>query len=45
MIPNAIWIAERAIDEQAQALLMPVSAHRQLNDFPDELWTRISVEL
>ena len=44
MIPNAVRIAELAIDKQAQTLLMPVSARRQLNDLPDELWTKISVE-
>ncbi len=44
MIPNAISIAELAIDKQAQTLLMPVSARRQLNDLPDELWTKISIE-
>ena len=44
MIPNAVRIAELAIDKQAQTLLMPVSARRQLNDLPDELWTRISIE-
>src|ERR1019366_7481058 len=27
---------------QAQPLLMPVSARRQLNELPDDLWTRIS---
>lgn len=36
MIPNAIRIAELSIDKQAQTLLMPVSARRQLNDLPDE---------
>ena len=30
MIPNATRIAELAIDKQAQTLLMPVSARRQL---------------
>lgn len=44
MIPNAIRIAELAIDKQAQTLLMPVSVRRQLNDLPDELWTKISIE-
>ena len=43
-IPNAIRIAELAIDKQAQTLLMPVSARRQLNDLPDELWTKIKIE-
>ena len=44
MVPNAVSIAEIAIDKQAQTLLMPVSARRQLNDLPDDLWTRISIE-
>jgi ATP-dependent Lon protease len=44
MIPNAVGIAELAIDKQAQTLLMPVAARRQLNDLPDDLWTRISIE-
>lgn len=44
LIPNAVQIAELAVDRQAQTLLMPVSARRQLNDLPDELWTRISIE-
>lgn len=44
MIPNAVRIAELAVDKQAQTLLMPVAARRQLNDLPDELWTRINVE-
>jgi ATP-dependent Lon protease len=43
-VPNAVQIAELAIDKQAQTLLMPVSARRQLNDLPDDLWTRISIE-
>jgi ATP-dependent Lon protease len=44
LIPNAVRIAELAIDKQAQTLLMPVAARRQLNDLPDELWTKISIE-
>jgi hypothetical protein len=44
MIPNAVRIAELAIDKQAQTLLMPVPARRQLNDLPDDLWTKISIE-
>lgn len=43
-IPNAVRIAELAVDKQAQTLLMPVAARRQLNDLPDELWTKISIE-
>jgi len=44
MIPNPVAIAEVAIEKQATTLLMPVSARRQLNDLPDELWTKISIE-
>jgi ATP-dependent Lon protease len=44
LIPNAVQIAELAIDKQAQTLLVPVSTRRQLNDLPDELWTRINIE-
>lgn len=44
MLPNAIRIAELAVDKQAQTLLMPVAARRQLNDLPDDLWTKISIE-
>jgi ATP-dependent Lon protease len=44
MVANAVRIAELAIDKQAQTLLMPVSARRQLNDLPDELWTKINIE-
>jgi ATP-dependent Lon protease len=44
MLPNAVRIAELAADKQAQTLLMPVSARRQLNELPDELWTKISIE-
>ena len=45
MIPNAVRRVELAIDKQAQTLLMPVSARRQLNDVPGELWTKINIEL
>jgi ATP-dependent Lon protease len=44
MIPNAIAIAELAVEKQAKVLLMPVSARRGLNDLPDDLWTKISIE-
>ena len=44
MIPNAIAIAELAVEKQARVLLMPVSARRGLNDLPDDLWTKISIE-
>ena len=41
LIPNAVQIAELAVDKQAQTLLVPVSARRQLNDLPDEMWTKL----
>ena len=44
LVPNAVRIAELAIDKQAQTLLMPVSARRQLNDLPDDLWTKLKIE-
>jgi ATP-dependent Lon protease len=44
LIPNAIAMAELAIDKQAQTLLMPVAARRQLNELPDDLWTKINIE-
>ncbi len=44
IVSNAVAMAEVAIDKQAQTLLMPVSARRQLNELPDDLWTRISIE-
>ncbi|MDR7225213.1 BREX system Lon protease-like protein BrxL [Aminobacter aminovorans] len=43
-LPNAIRIAELALEKQAQTLLLPVSVRRQLNDLPDEVWTKISIE-
>ena len=44
LLPNAVAIAELAVDKQAQKLLMPVAARQQLNDLPDEMWTKISIE-
>ena len=43
-LSNAVQLAELAIEKQAQTILMPVSARRQLNDLPDELWTKINIE-
>jgi ATP-dependent Lon protease len=34
IIPNAIAMAELAVEKQAKVLLMPVSARRGLNDLP-----------
>jgi ATP-dependent Lon protease len=44
MVPNAVALVEMAADKQAQRILMPVAARRQLNDLPDDLWTKISIE-
>ncbi len=44
MIPNACALVEIAVEKQASVLLMPVSARRQLNDLPDEIWTKINIE-
>jgi ATP-dependent Lon protease len=44
MVPNAVAIVEMAADKQAQRIFMPVAARRQLNDLPDELWTKISID-
>ena len=44
MLANPVAIAELAVDKQAATLLMPVSARRALNELPDELWTRVSIE-
>ncbi len=43
-MPNANRLAELAVDKKAQALLLPVACRRQLNDLPDDLWTKISIE-
>ena len=40
MIPNAIAMAELAVEKQAKVLLMPVFARRGLNDLPGSGSTR-----
>jgi len=44
MIQNPVEIAELAVDKQAATLLMPVAARRALNDLPDDVWTKLSIE-
>jgi ATP-dependent Lon protease len=44
MLPNAVALAEIAVDKKAATLLMPVAARRQLNDLPDDIWTKINIE-
>ncbi len=43
-IHNAVEIAELAIDKGAVALLMPVSARKQLFNLPDDLATKIDIQ-
>ncbi len=44
MISNPVAIAEIAAEKKAQTLLMPVASRRQLNDLPDDIWTRLNIE-
>jgi ATP-dependent Lon protease len=44
LVPNAVSLVELAVDKQATRILMPISARRQLNDLPDDFWTKISIE-
>jgi len=44
ILPNAAKVVELAVDKRAQVLLLPVSARRQLNDLPDEYWTKLTIE-
>jgi ATP-dependent Lon protease len=44
MLPNAVALVEIAIEKKASVLLVPVAARRQLNELPDELWTKIKIE-
>lgn len=44
LVPNAVSLVELAVDKQAARILMPIAARRQLNDLPDDYWTKISIE-
>ncbi|MDE2731932.1 MAG: BREX system Lon protease-like protein BrxL [Bacteroidota bacterium] len=43
MLSNATACVELALDKGAKAILMPISARRQLNDLPDDIVTRIDI--
>jgi len=43
-IHNAVNIAEIAIEKGAQALLMPVSCRRQLNELSDDMATKVDIQ-
>ena len=44
LIPNAVAIAELAVEKGATTLLMPISARRQLFDLPDDMATKINID-
>jgi hypothetical protein len=44
VIPNPLAVAKLGKEKGAVALLMPISARRQLFELPDELATRITIE-
>jgi ATP-dependent Lon protease len=44
LLPNAVELAEMAIDKQAATLLMPISARKQLFALPDDAAMRINIE-
>jgi ATP-dependent Lon protease len=37
-------MVEIAVEKQAGVLLTPVAARHQLNELPDEMWTKINIE-
>ena len=43
MIPNAVAVAELAVEKGAAQLLMPISSRRQLLDLPDEMATKVNI--
>lgn len=42
--PAEIEEGLQIVEKQVKVLLMPGSARRGLNDLPDDLWTKISIE-
>jgi ATP-dependent Lon protease len=44
LLPNAVELAEMAIDKSATTLLMPISARKQLFDLPDVAATKLNIE-
>ena len=42
-VHNAVSVAELAVEKGATALLIPISARRQLNDLSDEMATKLTV--
>jgi ATP-dependent Lon protease len=44
MIPNAVAVAELAVEKGASTLLMPISARKQLFDLPDDMATKVNID-
>lgn len=44
MIPNPVAVAEIAAEKKAKVLLIPLATRRQLNDLPDDFWTKLRIE-
>ena len=42
-VHNAVSVAELAVEKGATALLIPISARRQLNELSDEMATKLTV--
>ena len=43
-LPNAVGVVEAAVEKQAAAVLMPVSARRALLDLSDDMATKVNVQ-
>ena len=44
MLPNAVSVAELAVEKGAATLLMPIASRKQLFELPDQLATKINIE-
>ncbi len=43
-LADPVAIAELAVDKGASVLLLPVTARRELNNLPDDIWTKLNIE-
>ncbi|MBV8106371.1 MAG: hypothetical protein JO223_17425 [Hyphomicrobiales bacterium] len=44
IVPQAARLAELAVEKGASTILTPVAARRQLNELPDDIWTKVNIE-
>jgi ATP-dependent Lon protease len=44
LLPNSVALVEIAIDKRDVSILKPFASRKQLNDLPDEYWTKIQIE-